>query len=245
MDTPEATSTSKRMPPYLAFRTFLNSLDALSQGIPPKLDRTFWRNQSGINQGLIMNAYRYFYLVDQNDASTEYLAALVQRPEKRPATLKKMIEDQYMFVLQKSDITKATMRILEEAFGEVYPVTGATRQKAITFFLKAAKFADMPLSPYLLTQLREAAKKPRRTKPRNQNEDDEPTPQPGTSTQGGSSHKVHLVGGGQLTITISANPFTMPAEDRNFFFAVVDMLQKYGNEHPEAQQEQTNEEEEE
>lgn len=241
MATPEITPSSKRMPPYLAFRTFLNSFDALSQGIPPKLDRTFWRNQSGINQGLIMNAYRYFYLVDKNDASTEYLASLVQNPEKRPAKLKKMIEDQYMFVLQKSDITKATMRILEDAFAEVYPVTGATKQKAITFFLKAAKFADMPLSPYLLTSLREAAKKPRRPKQRNGDPD---TPPSDTPIKGLSVHKVQLVGGGELTITINANPFTMPAEDRNFFFSLVDMLQKYGEQHPETQQEETEEEEE-
>jgi hypothetical protein len=246
MATPEVKPTSKRMPPYLPFKTFLNSLDTLSQGVPPKLDRTFWRNQSGINQGLIMNAYRYFYLVDQNDASTDHLAALVQHPEKRPAKLKQMIQDQYMFVLQKTDITKATMKILEEAFGEVYPVTGQTKQKAITFFLKAAKFADMPLSPYLLTQLREAAKKPRRAKQRNaQNGADQSIQPQGNQAFGGSTHKVQLASGGELTITISANPFTMPPDDRSFFFSVVDMLQKYAEEHPEIQEDEPDAEEEE
>jgi hypothetical protein len=242
MAEPAPQPTSKRIPPYLAFKTFLNSLDALSQGVPPKLDRSLWKGQSGINQGLIMSAYRYFGLVNANDESTPDLALLAQHPEKRPAKLRDMIKDQYMLVLEKGDITKSTMKMLEDAFGAVYSVQGDTKQKAITFFLKAAKFADMPLSPYLLTQLREAAKKPRRTKPR-QNGDDEPIPQPSTLAQGISSHKVQLLSGGQLTITISANPFTMPAEDRSFFFSVVDMLQKYAAEHPEAQQEEAAEEE--
>ncbi|HSY33123.1 MAG TPA: hypothetical protein VLA42_14145 [Verrucomicrobiae bacterium] len=188
-----------------------------------------------------MSAYRYFGLVNANDESTPDLVLLAQHPEKRSAKLRDMIKDQYLLVLEKGDITKSTMRMLEDAFGAVYAVQGDTKQKAIAFFLKAAKFADMPLSPYLLTQLREAAKKPRRPKPRNQNGDDG-SPQP--DTQGVSSHEVQLMSGGQLTITISANPFTMPAEDRNFFFSLIDMLQKYATEHPEAQQEDTEDEEE-
>src|SRR6267154_5792649 len=99
-------TTSKRIPPYLAFRTFLNSLDTLSQGVPPKLDRSLWKGQSGINQGLIMNAYRYFGLVNANDESTPDLVFLAQHPEKRPAKVREMIKDQYMLVLDKGDITK-------------------------------------------------------------------------------------------------------------------------------------------
>jgi len=68
--------TSKRIPPYLPFKTFLSSLDTLSQGVPPKLDRSCWKNQSGVNQGLIMSAYRFFGLVDPGDSSTDTLVTL-------------------------------------------------------------------------------------------------------------------------------------------------------------------------
>jgi hypothetical protein len=245
MTQPTMQPKTPRIPPYLPFRTFLNSLDALSQGVPPKLDRSVWKSQSGFTQGLIMSAYRYFHLVTDKDDSTQDLVTLAQHPEKRPAKMKELVEQEYFLVLEKGDITKATMKMVEDAFGEVYSVTGDTRQKAISFFLKAAKFADLALSPYLITQLREAAKRPRRPKPRNPNgENGEPTPPPNTLIPGVSSHKVQLVSGGQLTITISANPFTMPPDDRNFFFAVVDMLQKYAEQHPEAQQEDIEEEEE-
>jgi hypothetical protein len=232
-------ATSKRIPPYLAFKTFLNSLDTLSQGIPTKLDRSFWKNQSGINQGLLMGAYRFFWLVNERDESTEYLITLAQHPDKRAATLKKLITDQYLVVLEKGDITKSTMKMLEDAFGEVYPVTGETKQKAITFFLKAAKFADMSLSPYLLTQLRNEAKKPRKTRQRAGRQElgnDPPSNQNGST---GSSHTAGLIGGGHVTLTISANPFTMPEEDRRFFFSLVDLVQKYAAEHPETQKEES------
>jgi hypothetical protein len=189
-----------------------------------------------------MNAYRFFGLVDANDASTDDLATLALHPDKRATKLKELIKDQYMLVLDKGDISKATMKMLETAFEAIYPVTGDTKQKAITFFLKAAKFSDLPLSPYLLTQLRSAAKKPRRSRQRTAQDDSEVDL---TSAPNLSSHAVQLASGGRLTITISANPFIMPAEDRNFFFSVVDMLQKYKEQHPQAQQSENDDDEDE
>jgi hypothetical protein len=132
------------------------------------------------------------------------------------------------------------MKMLEDAFGEVYPVTGETRQKAVTFFLKAAQFSDMPLSPYLLTQLRSEPKKPRRIRPRT----DQPEPTNGNQNgAGGNSHTATLIGGGRVTITISANPFTMPEEDRKFFFSLVDLVQRFATEHPETTETRENPEE--
>ena len=238
--------TTKRMAPYLPFKTFLSSLDALSQGVPPKLDRSLWRSQSGINQGLIMNAYRFFGLVDENDASTEDLNVLAKEPDKRPEVLQALIESEYLGVL-KHDLTKATMKMLDDAFEEEFAVGGATKQKAIAFFLKAAKFSDMALSPYLLSQLRASSgKKKRGARQRNgQQENGVAAPNFGKSSGiTGASHSVRLVGGGRLTISIGANPFIMPADDRNFFFSIVDMLHKYGQEHPEVQQVEDEEEEE-
>jgi hypothetical protein len=230
MAQPATNPAATRIPPYLAFKTFLNSLDTLSQGVPPKLDRSFWKGQSGINQGLIMSAYRYFHLVNDNDESTPDLVVLAQHPEKRSAKLREMITLEYHFVLEKGDITKSTMRMLEEAFSSVYPVTGATKQKAITFFLKAAKFADLPLSPYLLTSLREAAKKPRKSKQRTELNGDEEAAivrDLASDSPGAVTHSVQLKSGGIVSVIVTANPFMMPLEDRNFVFSMIDMVQKY------------------
>jgi len=159
---------TKRVAPYLPFATFLGSLDVLAQGVPPKLDRTLWR-QSGLVQGQIMNAYRFFGLVDDDDASTEYLIKMAKYADQRPGVLRQLIENQYSDVLDQHDLTKMTLKMLEDEFEKNFSVTGTTKQKSVTFFLKAAKFADMPLSNFLQAQLRNtSARKKRGPKQRDQ-----------------------------------------------------------------------------
>lgn len=233
-----AIESEKRVPPYLPFKTFLSSLDALSHGVPPRIDRTLWRSQSGVTQGLIMNAYRFFGLVDDgpdaNDSSTEELDRLAKHTEKRPEALRALIEAQYCDILEQHDLTKMTMKMLEDAFEKEFSVGGGTKQKAITFFLKAAKFADMPLSPYLTSQLR-ATRKKRGSRPRTQeNGNGQVTLNitPSTSLPAATTHKINLASGGVLTVSITANPFKMPQGDRDFVFSLIDTLQKYESEHP-------------
>ena len=233
---------TKRIAPYLPFRTFLGSLDALSQGVPPVIDRTLWRNQAGLMQGLIMNAYRFFGLVDEDagDTSTEYLDKMAHHPEQRASVLRTLIQNQYSDLLDVCDLTSATMKMLEDLFEDVFAVSGATKQKAITFFLKAAKFADMRLSPYLQSQLRNVG--PRKKRGSRQRADQADNTEQSRedvfladSPKAESVHSVHLESGGTLTISITANPFKMPVEDRNFVFGLIDKLQEYEAQHRSAE----------
>jgi hypothetical protein len=237
---------TKRVAPYLPFATFLSSLDAFTQGVPPKLDRTLWRSQSGFLQGLIMNTYRFFGLVEEteSDAATEYLLELVRNKEQRPEILRALIEAQYTDVLEGHDLSKMTMKMLEAEFEREFSVSGATKQKAITFFLKAAKFAEMPLSHFLSSQLRNVSpRKKRSTKQRTdqQNGSDESVLDDVSAQNpipaGAISHSVRLASGGRLTVVITANPFAMPADDREFVFSMIDMVQNYEKAHPDSQQE--------
>ena len=236
------TQTGKRVAPYLPFATFLGSFDVFSQGVPPKLDRSLWRSQSGLMQGQIMNAYRFLYLVDDDDAATEYLSKMAIAPEQRPETMRELIEAQYADVLSDHDVTKMTLKMLEESFEKNFSASGATKQKAITFFLKAAKFSDMPLSSFLQSQLRNtSARKKRGPKPREPNGDDTPrpaNPAPNPAPSGAISHSVRLVSGGTLTVTITANPFSMPTDDRTFVFTMIDKVQEYEKQHPVEQEEE-------
>jgi hypothetical protein len=238
----------KKTAPYLPFRTFINSLDTFSHGLPTILDRTIWRSQAGVTQGLIMNAYRFLGLVDEYDSPTNELEIMVRQTEQRPAILRALIEATYglQFGL---DFTSTTPKVLEDMFVDSYAVTGATKQKAITFFLKAARFANITLSPFLLTQIRNTS-----TRRRRKGRDTAGTP---SRENGGNSvdtvaasltqstvttHEIALASGGLLTVSITANPFKMPQQDRDFVFSLIDKLQQYEKDHPPAEEE--NEEDE-
>lgn len=245
-----ATDAEKRVPPYLPFKTFLSSLDALAHGVPPRIDRTLWRSQSGVTQGLIMSAYRFFGLVDDspgaNDSSTDYLDQIARTPDKRPEVLRDLLAAQYADILDEHDLSNMTMRMLEEAFEKHFSVGGGTKQKAITFFLKCAKFAQMPLSPYLTSQIR-ATRKKRSQRPHAQENGNElavsaPIQIP---NQALTVHTVRLASGGTLNITIAANPFKMPQKDRDFVFSLIDKLQAYENEQRSAEESEEEEVDEE
>ena len=64
---------------YLPFRTFLSAIESLEHGIPKNIDRTIWRNQSGVTQSQILMAFRFFGLVDDSDQPTELLHELVEK----------------------------------------------------------------------------------------------------------------------------------------------------------------------
>lgn len=233
---------NKRVPPYLPFKTFLSSLDTLSHGVPPKIDRSLWRSQSGVTQGLIMHAYRFFGLVDEEDGdkSTEYLEKVARYPDQRPSVLRFLLEANYDEILAsgRHDISKMTMKMLDTVFEESFAVSGATKQKALAFFLKAARFADLPLSPYLLSQMRNTGPRKKRNgkgklAPLAPGETSGTTIVPVTpSTPGSESHSIRLVSGGTVTVSVSFNPFKMPTEDRAFVFSLIDKIQEYENAHP-------------
>ncbi len=217
--------------PYLPFKTFIGSLDALSQGIPPKIDKTIWRTQSGLNQGLIMSAFRFFGLVDGTDQPTLFLQNLVSRPERRPDEIRQLLTNAFHKIID-GDLSRMTLRILEEQM-EQYGVSGATKRKAITFFLQAAKYADLPLSSFLQTQVRTLSPLSRRRKavrPKSEHTEDEmgavlPEPEEGAGV--GSSKVVHLRSGGYVRISVSADVFSMDSQDREFVFKLIDMLQDF------------------
>src|SRR5258708_3067489 len=123
-----ATQTIRDTPlpaPYLPFKTFLSSLDPFSQGIPPKIDRTLW-NQSGFVQGLIMNAYRYFHLVDVNSKPAPEFQQLVKAKDaERKAQIKQLLDIGYPEIMGH-DLATMTPKMLDELI-DAYNVSGETK----------------------------------------------------------------------------------------------------------------------
>lgn len=208
--------------PYLPFKTFLNSGDVFSQGIPPRIHRSLWR-QSGLIQGQLMSAYRFFGLIDDEDKPTPALEKFAKAPvELRPTVVGEMLKAGYPDIMAH-DLTTTTIPILHELI-EKYNVGGATKKKAVTFFLQAAKYANVPLSSFIQTR----SSGPRKRRSRN-GEDHftlPPTPPP-APPKVGQEKRLELNSGGSVTLTVDVDFLSISDSDRKFVFELVDKLAGY------------------
>jgi hypothetical protein len=214
---------------YLPFRTFTSSLDALEHGIPKQIDRTIWRNQSGIVQSQILTAFRFLGFVDGSDHPTQLLHDYVEQKEQRKQTMVKVMKTAYADVI-RHDLTKMTPKMLDDSF-DTFGVSGDTKRKAVTFFLKAAKFADIPMHPLLAAQVRNTGPRSKR-KAERKNGDDAPaaikiTTGTPSGVQASNTRSVLLKSGGTVTMTLIYDPFSLSLEDRQFVFELIDKLQQY------------------
>lgn len=221
------TETAVKAPPYLPLKTFFSALDSLKEGVPKKIDRGIWIRQSGANQAQIMIALRFFDLLDDSDTPTLPLLEQFAKADEaqRKKIFKPLIEKHYQSIIAH-DLTKMTPKMLDEAM-EGYGVNGDTRRKAITFFLQAAKYLELPLSPFLTekTHVSPSRGKTKRAKAASGNEGSAPIIQ--TPACSGSTTSVTLKGGGTVTMSVTADVWKMPAEDRTFVLDLVDKIQGY------------------
>jgi Family of unknown function (DUF5343) len=211
---------------YLPFKTFISSIEALEHGLPKKLDRTVWRSQSGIVQGQIMMALRFFSLIDDEDQPTKLLHELVEKRDLRPRIVGDMVQSSYASILAL-DLTKMTPKMLEDAMNN-YSVQGDTRRKAIAFFLRAVKYAELPMHPLLSAQTRNSTNGFRKKrKPKDTSGTDgivlPPSPPPSDGSQ--VSKAVTLPSGTTISLNIVAKWLDMSPEERAYVFGLVDQLQ--------------------
>jgi hypothetical protein len=142
-------------PPYVPYKTFINSLDVFeAHGLPPQIDRGIWKTQPGGIQGLLLASYKFLGLVNDSGVPKERLASLVKDKAHRPQQIEALLKEAYPEILGKHELAKMTTKMLEDEFESAYSVVGDTKRKGITFFLQAAKGAQMPLSGFLESQVR-------------------------------------------------------------------------------------------
>ncbi len=204
--------------PYVPFKTFLTAIEGFERGLPGQLDRSLWPSYSGAIQGQLMNAFRFFGLVDEGDCPAPAMRELVSRRDQRRAILRGLLEKSYPSLIGL-DLAHASPRQLDEAMRQ-YGLSGVTHKKAISFFLQAGNFAGLPLSPLLKGRTRAAAPARRAQ------------PQPAQSRPGEDpelSRTVRLRSGGTITLTATVDLFNLDAGDRRFLFDLIDRLRAYGS----------------
>lgn len=213
---------------YVAWTTFKNALDQLAQGIPNRIDRSVFPGLSGGVQAQLLAGMRFLGLIDADGKPQPVLKRLAVTDEAaRKHELQALLEERYsqLFAL---DLTKTTPSELGEQMTESYNVTGATREKAVRFFLGAAEYLEISLSPLFGKTKRGrggASTSPRRRRTQRLRS---AAGSNGANPQGdGTSKTVTLKSGGELTLSATIDLFSLTTEDRKFVFELIDRMDSY------------------
>jgi len=140
-------SKTPAAPPYISFKTLTNLLERLQEThLPPRIDRSYLDGLSGGYQTQVIAALRWLDLIGENGEVTGVLSSLATTPEQRPGLIGELLRTHYpsVFVLSGKNATQGQ---LEEEFRK-FGITGATLRKAIAFFLHAARYAEISVSPH-------------------------------------------------------------------------------------------------
>lgn len=225
-----ANDQSKSIPPYLPYKTLMSSLENLAQGIPPKLDRSIWKNQPGTVQSQILSAYKFLGLMNDSTEPTDLLRFLVEHRASPTPTMKKILEDKYKALLDKHALNTMTTTMLSNEFEATFEVEGETKKKAIRFLLQAAKANGFVLSKFLLDQTRASSPRKKRASGRDSEQNGDATAEDEFEENSTGTRKtIALRSGGQLSIAVSVDLFELTKPDRDFVFSLIDSLKEYAS----------------
>jgi len=117
------------------------------EGVPGRIDKTYLVGMAGGTQNQLKHAMRSLGLLGEDGKTpTQALIDLAKKPDERPQLVAGILRERYpTLVGLGQDATKGQ---LDEALGE-YKLNGVTARKAATFFVSAATYAGIPLSPHI------------------------------------------------------------------------------------------------
>jgi len=214
---------SKRVVAYVPFKTFLSAIESLEHGIPHQIDTSVWPTYSGAIQSQLLGAFRFLRLIDDAHKPTTVLKNLVDDRANRKAILRKILESSYAKIVDLG-LTKLSPKQFDEAVRE-YGMTGETHKKVVSFFLQAAKYAELPISSLLGRKVRAGGTRRRKAEHGAMN-----GVTLGAASGAGSkvtSKTITLRNGGSLTVSLEGNVLEMGTEERRLIFGLIDRLQGY------------------
>jgi hypothetical protein len=145
----------RRLPPYVSYRTFKTFLERLEQGIPARIDRSFWGESfSGTTGNQLMAALMFLSLVDGSGTPTNRLKLLVGAKDvKRNDILKQTCMDAFDFLFKGTfDTQTATPAQMQKAFHSNFKISAGVNRKCIKFFMDMANDAGISLSPFITSK---------------------------------------------------------------------------------------------
>jgi hypothetical protein len=142
-----------RTPPYISYRTFLTLLNEMkTNDIPPQVDRSVLKRFAGGLQSQLLMGLRSLALIDDKNRPTTRLSEIVEayETERFKPEMARLLADTYPYVFAL-DLKTATPAMFAEAFKSAIGAKEDVLRKCRTFFLHAAKDADVPLGPRIST----------------------------------------------------------------------------------------------
>jgi hypothetical protein len=131
----------------MSWATLENLLEKLDKGgVPPKIDRSILGGAEGYKT-LVLAGLKWLGLIQGNGQVTKRLDQIINEPERRQQLIAELFREKYPQQITLGE-SNASQRDLEVSFE---PLTGDTARKAVSFYLKGAKFAELPLSAYFIT----------------------------------------------------------------------------------------------
>lgn len=241
LNTPQNKVTT---PPYVSFNTFRNLLDWLSsEGVPLRMDRSFWQSKfSGSTGTQLMAALRFLDLLTGEQPSSD-LEGIVHAPaDERRVILRELLKDAYTTV-PFDELDRATPAMVRGWFG-TYPVDGHTLRKSISFFVNAAREAQLPMSNAVRKMAKARAASAtegpreggdaRRVAAAGATAGGHTTGPPGRAASPdsdqalGTGHStIRLESGGVVRLHLSVDLFQLSDRDRQFVLSLVDMARAY------------------
>ncbi len=140
----------KGIPPYIGWASWNRLIRLMKTFVPPRLDRSYFNSLgfSGTQYSQAIRAFLFLSLMDENRKPNEKLRQLVMGTDHdRKDILKSILEEAYKPFFDSPGPRHATLGDLE-SFLRSQGAKGVV-DKCATFFLSAAKEADIPLSPQL------------------------------------------------------------------------------------------------
>jgi len=116
-----------------------------NDGIPARVDRSYLGTASGSARAQLTGAFKSLGLIDDELRPTPTLRELAEDSDGRPVIMRALLERHYAPIVALDP--QATPQMLEEAFREHYGIQGSTVRKAVSFYLAAARLAEIPVSP--------------------------------------------------------------------------------------------------
>jgi hypothetical protein len=221
-------------PAYIPWKTFTNTLDALTKHMPNRIDKSAFPGQSGAGQSQLLLAFRFFgFIADDLKPTPALLAVAVSDEAARKKALRKLTDEKYAPLIALN-LMKTTPAEFAEKMTEAYNISGDTRLKATRFFLSAADYLGIEISPLLLRDKTKPVgngdTRRRRRRPAEVISEDEAdfiAQETGQAHIPGESRSIELRSGGTLTVSASTKFMQLSSADRNFVFGLIDKLEEY------------------